>query len=328
MSLTTDTQHARRRRELPPGLSQRLLAVSAVAVAAVIWSSSFAVTKVALDDVPPMTLGALRFAVAAVILRIILLLRRERSVMTKRQKISVGSAGLLGITAYFALENVGVDLASASDATLIVASYPVIALLLELPFGKTHFSLVRLSGMTLAIAGVCMVVASGPVVSSRREHRLVGDLLLIAGGFAWATYNIVAQRNSRGCSAVVTTYYQTMAGTVGFIPLSFFEAPRWSTPSAGSFLRIAFLAVFCSVAAFLAYNFGLRSLSASVAVNLLNIVPVAGLMWAVVLAGETLVPSRVSGGAVVILGVTLGLARTHHERVVADTEQGSIGGER
>ena len=74
-------------------------------------------------------------------------------------------------------------------------------------------------------------------------------------------------------------------------------------------LRIAFLAALCSVAAFLLYNHGLRRLEASVAVNLLNIVPVAGLGWAVVLAGERLTPVQVLGGGVVIAGVTLSLHR-------------------
>ncbi|WP_410640323.1 hypothetical protein [Amycolatopsis sp. lyj-346] len=43
--------------------------------------------------------------------------------------------------------------------------------------------------------------------------------------------------------------------------------------------------------------------------NLLNVVPVAGLVWAVVLAGERLTVVQVLGGAVVIAGVTLGLHR-------------------
>jgi drug/metabolite transporter (DMT)-like permease len=313
-----------REAEIPSAAPPYWLAVSAVVVAALIWSSSFAVTKVTLAEVPPMTLGALRFAIAAVILGVLVHLRRERSLPTPRQKVGIGVAGLLGISAYFALENVGVDLASASDATLIVASYPVITLALELLGGKARFSLVRLSGMVLAIVGVCVVVGTGTGTSAGGGHRLIGDLLLLAGGIAWATYNIVAQRDRSGCSAVVTTYYQTVAGAAGFLLLSLFEAGQWSTPSANSLLRVGFLAVFCSVVAFYAYNFGLKGLPPSTAVNLLNIVPVAGLVWAVVLAGEAPAPVQVVGGVVVILGVTLGLTRTRSERAAAEDARQSL----
>ncbi|MGJ7908011.1 DMT family transporter [Actinopolyspora sp. H202] len=314
---------------MPSAAPPRWLAISAVLAAALTWSSSFAVTKVALAEVPPLTIGALRFVGAAVILGIIVHLRRDRSLPTRRQKLGIAGAGLLGITAYFALENIGVDLASASDAALIVASYPVITLALELLGRKASFSLVRMSGMVLAIVGVWMVVTNGPGTSSNNEHHLIGDLFLLAGGIAWAAYNIVAQRDKSGSSPIVITYYQTLAGAAGFILLSLFEAGQWSMPSGGSILRITFLAVFCSVAAFLAYNFGLKTLSPSMAVNLLNIVPVAGLVWAVVLAGETLTLMQVVGGAVVILGVTLGLARKRSERAEAeDTEHTAIEGQR
>ncbi|MEV6826924.1 DMT family transporter [Amycolatopsis sp. NPDC051102] len=278
------------------------LAVPAVLGAALIWSSSFAVTKVALAEVPPMTLGALRFVLAAAILGVAVHTGpRRRPLPSPRERLHIGGAGLLGITAYFALENIGVDLATASDATLIVASYPVLTLVLS---GRTAFSPVRLTGMLLAIAGVWLVVRD-----KSGGHSLSGDAFLIAGGAVWALYNILARRDTSGASPIVVTYYQTLAGAGGFVLLSLSEVDQWSAPGAGTVLRIGFLAGLCSVAAFLLYNYGLRGLEPSVAVNLLNIVPVAGLVWAVALAGETLTVTQVFGGAVVIGGVTLSLRR-------------------
>lgn len=277
----------------------RGLSVAAVLAAALIWSSSFAVTKVALTEVPPMTLGALRFVLAALVLGVA---ARRFPRPSPRQRRSMGFAGLLGITAYFALENAGVDLATASDATLIVAAYPIITLALS---GRAAFSPVRLVGMLVALAGVWLVVRE----QTGGGHRLWGDVLLIAGGVAWAVYNIVVRRDSSAASPIVVTYYQTLAGAGGFVVLSLTETSRWSVPSGGTLLRIGFLAVFCSVAAFLLYNHGLRGLEPSVAVNLLNVVPVAGLGWAVVLAGETLSWWQLLGGAVVLTGVFLGSLR-------------------
>ncbi|SFW89897.1 DMT family transporter [Amycolatopsis australiensis] len=278
--------------------ADRRLPVAAVLAAALIWSSSFAVTKVALADVPPMTLGALRFAVAALVLGVVVHAGRDRRLPSPRQRLFIRFAGLLGITAYFALENAGVELATASDATLIVASYPIITLVLS---GRTAYSPVRLTGMLVAVAGVWLVVRDQP-----GGHHLLGDLVLVAGGVVWAAYNVVARRDGSGASPIVVTYYQTLAGAAGFVPLALSEVDRWRVPAEGDLLRIAFLAVFCSVAAFLLYNFGLRRLEPSVAVNLLNVVPVAGLGWAVLLAGEALTVPKLLGGAVVIAGVSLG----------------------
>lgn len=296
-----------------PAHPPRWLAVAAVLTAAIIWSSSYAVTKVALAEVPPLTIGALRFAGAAVLLGMIVHAQHGRVATTRRQKLQIATAGLLGITVYFALENIGVELASASDATLIVASYPVITMIIELAAGRAHFSPVRFLGMLLAILGVWVVVSSGPG-SSSGGHHLVGDLLLLAGGVAWAAYNVIARRSDSGASVVVVTYYQTLAGAGGFVLLALFESDTWAPPSGATILRLGFLAVFCSVVAFLAYNYGLRVLTAGMAVNLLNVVPVLGLVWAVVLAGETINFLQIAGGAIVIVGVSLGLLRTRRER--------------
>lgn len=283
------------------------LSVAAVLAAALIWSSSFAVTKVVLAEVPPMTVGALRFVLAAAILGLVVHTRRDIRLPTPQQRIRLGGAGLLGITIYFALENAGVDLASATDATLIVAAYPIITMVPEILCGRARFSATRFAGMLVAIAGVWLVVRGQ--TGAGGDHHLLGVVMLLAGGVVWAVYNLVAQRDDSGASPIVVTYYQTLAGAGGFVLLSLFEADRWSVPSGANLMRIGFLAALCSVAAFLLYNYGLGRLDPSAAVNLLNIVPVAGLAWAVLLAGETLNLVQVLGGAVVLVGVTMGLHR-------------------
>lgn len=316
MSIVESTEPATTVPETSTDRRRLGLSVAAILAAALIWSSSFAVTKVTLAEIPPMTIGAMRFVLAAVVLGLLVHTRRDKRLPSPRQRLLIGFAGLLGITVYFALENVGVDWATASDATLIVASYPIITLVLEILCGRARFSVVRFVGMLVAIAGVWLVVRGQ--TGGGGEHHLWGDLILIAGGVVWAVYNLAAQRDDSGASPIVITYYQTLAGAGGFVLLSLLEADRWSVPSGGNLVRIGFLAALCSVAAFLLYNYGLRRLEPSVAVNLLNIVPVAGLGWAVLLAGESLNLLQVLGGAVVIVGVTLGIYRKSNTHAAKD----------
>ena len=207
--------------------------------AALIWSSSFAVTKVALAEIRPMTVGALRFAAAAVILGVVVHLRPGLTLPDLRQRLFIGAAGLLGITAYFAVENVGVDLATASDATLIVASYPLVTVTLELLLGRAACSARQLLGMLIAVAGVWLVVDSGADPGDT-DHRLLGNLVLLAGGVIWAAYDLVAQHEGSGASPVVVTCYQTLAGAAGLSLLALPEIDSWSAPSAGARANAAF----------------------------------------------------------------------------------------
>ncbi|WP_225849104.1 DMT family transporter [Streptomyces sp. HPF1205] len=282
------------------------LGVAAVAAAALAWSTSFAVTKLLLRHHGAMTVGAMRFVLGALLLAVAVRAQRGWRPPPVRRRVGMGIAGLLGITAYFALENSGVGLATASDATLIVASYPVVAIAVEFLLYRRGVSVVRALGMALAVGGV-VVVAHGS--SSGNGHRLLGDVLLSLGGVVWTAYNLVGERTQGGVSALTATYYQTLAGAAGFLVLSLGEAGRWRAPAAGDWLLVAYLAGVCSIGGFLCYNLGLRRVSSTTAVTVLNLVPVFGSVSAVVIAGESLGPAQFAGGALVVAGVLLSLRR-------------------
>lgn len=296
---------------------RKALAVAAVVGAAMIWSTSFAVTKVLLDAVPPLTIGALRFTVAALLLAVAVRAQSGWRPPSRRSIAGMGLSGLLGITVYFALENIGVDLATASDATLIIASYPIITLILEAVLRQARVTVLRVVGMLLAVLGVWMVVRQGAEVSG--SHRLLGDLILLAGGLVWASYNIAASRSGKGHTALTVTYYQTCAGAAGFLLLALLEHDRWGPISPVDLAALGYLAAFCSVTAFLLYNLGLKTIPSATAVNILNLVPVFGLVAAVVVAGESITWAQIVGGGVVIAGVVLSLTNI-------DKDVGGTGG--
>ncbi|MDX3453642.1 DMT family transporter [Streptomyces sp. ME02-8801-2C] len=288
--------------ERGPGVA----AVGAVVAAALFWSSSYAVTKRVLEDVGPLSIGAIRFTLAALLLGVLIRLNRHRPARPDaRQRWQLYLCGFLGITVYFVLENVGVDLSTASDASLIVATYPMMTMLLELVVFRTRMPRLRVTGVLLATVGAFLVVRNGAEVGG--SSRRLGDLLLLLGGLAWAGYNVLTKRASAGQNAVSVTYYQTLAGAAGFLAASLLEAGDWRMPDATASALLGYLAVACSVGGFLLYNYGLRGMASSVAVNILNLVPVIGVLGAVVINGESIRAAQVVGGVVIVVGVALGL---------------------
>ncbi|MBA2442266.1 MAG: DMT family transporter [Rubrobacter sp.] len=297
----------------------RALFVLSVIGAALIWSTSYTATKVALADVPPLTINALRFALAAVLMFAIAAvsgaLHRPRPSDIGRMALG----GLLGTTLYFSMENVGVDLATASDAALLVASYPAVTMLLEILIYRVRASWIRFLGVGLAIFGVYLIIGQSPPAG---ETRLMGDLILVATGFVWAFYNFVTRDMGQSYPTITVVFYQTVAGAVACVPLALLEVRSWEVPAASSISMIAYLGVFCSVAAFLLYAHGLKELDASSAVNLLNLVPLFGVATAFVVLREPVGVGQLVGGLVVIVGVVLGLrSPAKREEVSAKTTE-------
>jgi drug/metabolite transporter (DMT)-like permease len=284
----------------------RIWAICAVVAAALLWSSSYAVTKQVLADVGPLSIGAIRFTIAAALLGIMVRLRRNPVARPDaRQRRMIYLSGLLGITVYFVLENIGVELSTASDASLIVATYPLMTMLLELVVFRSRMPLLRVGGVLLATVGAFLVVRNGAEVGG--SERWFGDVLLLLGGLVWAGYNVLGKYAGRGQDAVTLTYYQTVAGAAGFLLAALLEIGDWQAPDGAAWALLVYLAVACSVGGFLLYNYGLRRMSSSVAVNILNLVPVFGVLGAVVINGETVRLAQAFGGAIIIAGVALGV---------------------
>lgn len=283
----------------------RLPFVASVLGAVLLWSTSFVATKLALGEMPPLTLGAARFLIAVCVLGVVVgvLGGIRRPPAADLGRLAVG--GLLGITVYFSMENFGVHLATASDAALLVASYPAITMLLEIFLYRARVSPVRFAGVGLAVLGVYMIVGGSP--GTPGMDRLLGDVLLIATGFVWALYNFSTRGVVRRYAMPTVLFYQTLFGAAAFLPLALLESGSWQTPGPLSLLMVAYLGLFCSLVAFWLYAYGLRGLDAGSAVNILNLVPVFGVLVAVVVLGEPVGVAQLLGGLVVVGGVTLGM---------------------
>lgn len=286
------------------------LHISAVALAALLWSTSFAVTKIVLPYVGELTLGAMRFLAAALLLLFMCLAIRAPLRASFRAHVAVAGAGLMGITVYFALENYGVALATVTDAVLIVASYPVMTMVAEAFFHRRWPAPINVIGALVAFAGVVLVTMDEPAQNA--PHRHWGILFLFLGGIAWTAYNMMLAHSSAKESAsqrlgvLPTTALQNLWGGIGFCLLVPF-LPEGTTPNLNTtaIWLIAYLAVGCSALAFLFYTFGLTALKPTQAVAVLNLVPVFGIVWAVVIAGEHITLLKVIGAITVVIGVAM-----------------------
>lgn len=272
--------------------------------AMLIWSSSFIATKVAYQTFAPITLAAARFLVALIMLGIARLVMKERVKPTKKEMGSIAFSGFMGITLYFLMENVGLTMTTASSAALIVASFPAITLVGERIVYKTLITARQVVGIVMAVVGVYLISVSSEKAEGA-ENPLLGNLILLGTGVVWAAYIFSTRKVVGRLPAITLSYYQTLAGLIGFLPFTLFEVQKWQAPNAMSLGMLLYLGAMCSVAAYMMYNFGLRRLKPSTSAFLMNLVPIFGTLFSVVLLGERLTLRHLLGGALVILGVVV-----------------------
>lgn len=281
--------------------NQRKLGYYLAALAAIIfWSVSFIGTKLAYESFPPLTVCILRFAAAAVILYAVRIFRHDTMRLRKKDIPVLILSALIGISVYYSVENIALTMTSASDASLISGAYPALTALVGILFFRTRISPGKAAGIALAVLGVFILTDSS---NSAGSSAFIGDVLMIFNGFLWAFYNYLIPRINPEYSVLTLTYYQTLFGVLFLVPGAVMEAGSWGTITFGAVISVLFLAVFCSVGAYLLYNYGLRGISATAAASIMNLMPVSGLVFSALILGEPIMLHHLIGGAIVIAGV-------------------------
>ena len=276
--------------------------------ALILWGSSFVAIKFAYTTYPPLTLAVVRFIVATVILGGLTLLPKNRVKLQKKDIFTVAICGFTGIMLYAVLQNIAMQWTSASSATLIIASYPIITLLMESIIYKKKLSAIKIVAILIAIVGV--VILSYVKSEARVEGELFGIILFIIAGIGWAVYNFMMKRVVNHYPPITLQFYTTLFGTIFLLPLALFERAQWQQPTLLSFSMMMFLGVFCSVVAYLLYNRGLTTMAPSTVTSMLNLMPIIGVFFSWLLLGEQVTLRKIIGGAIVIFGVMLSVRKT------------------
>ncbi|WP_081098848.1 DMT family transporter [Clostridium beijerinckii] len=270
--------------------------------AVVLWSASFIATKLAYETFAPIQLAAVRTLFAVILFWFMRKITSNNEQIQKEDRMRIALSGFLGITLYFAIENIGVSMTSSSNSALIVASFPAVTTLLEFFIYHSKPNVKKVLGIILAIIGVAVLTQINVDGNSK---SMLGNIILIGAGIVWAFYNFITRDLTNKYSAMTLTYYQMLAGFIFFLPFVIIEGKTWRIPTMTSASALIYLSVGCSIVAFLLYNLGLRKLSASISVSLMNLVPVLGLIFSILILHERVSTVQILGGVIVIIGVIL-----------------------
>ncbi|MBP2653758.1 MAG: protein of unknown function transrane [Firmicutes bacterium] len=283
---------------------QQLLANLIMITVIAFWGISFISIKIAVSEIPPTTMALIRFAIASTLLLIILKRVEPNRKVDKKDVPQILLGGVLGITIYFYFENLGVKLTTASNASLIVTTVPIIAITLDVVFYHGRISILKLAGIGMAVIGTYLsVTANGNI--DINSNNFVGNMLMVGAMLSWALYTIVNKSLQDKYSGVFLTTCQTVVGTLCLIPLSLFEYREWQFFSLVSFWNVLFLAVCCSVGCYVLYLYVLKRLDVTITTLYLNLVPVVGVISGYLILNENVQLIQLAGGVLTIIAIII-----------------------
>ncbi|MFD9893273.1 DMT family transporter [Amycolatopsis sp. NPDC059027] len=266
------------------------------AVAPIAWGTNYFVTHEHLPAGVPLY-GAILRALPAGLLLLAVCRRRPRGSWWGKSLV----LGALNTSAFFTLIYVAAHRLPTSLASMIMATSPVVLMLLAWLLAAERPAVRALAGAAIGITGACLMLLTAAVrVDALGVAASVGAMVLSSVGY------ILAKRWAGEVDVLASTAWQLIAGSLILIPPAIVVEGAPPALDGDMLFGFAYVTVVATAVAFTAWFAGLKHLpAASVGlIGLLN--PVTGVLLGTMLAGDTLTVRQLLGIALVLAGLLLG----------------------
>jgi drug/metabolite transporter (DMT)-like permease len=268
-------------------------------VLSALWGSSFFFFKVLVAALPPLTVVLGRVGLAAVILNVFLLLRRD----PMRASLPWGRfiiMGMLNNAIPFSLIVWGETRISSGLASILNAATPLFAVV------AAHFltrneplTWGRVFGVVFGMMGVAVLV--GPDALQGVDSRnLPGEIACLLAALSYALAGVYGRR-FRGLPALHVATGQLTGATIVMLPIAGIADRFWTlpAPTGTTWAALAGIAMLCTVLAYVLY---FRILATAGPTNLLLVtflLPISALLLGKIVLGEPIQPLAFAGMALI-----------------------------
>lgn len=273
----------------------------------VVWGSTYLAIRYAVETMPPFLMASSRFLFSGSILYIWLRWRgaKNPSWVQWRSAFIIGGLLLVGGNGcvVWAEQSVPSGLAAllVSIAPLWMAFFNWVR-----PNGERPSALTTL-GLILGFVG--LIVLIGPRSLHIGEGFSWATLAIIVAPITWALGSVYSKQAPHPESPFMSTAIQMLSGGVLLLIVGLLmnEWPQlqWASFSAKSWWALLYLIVGGSLIGFTSYIWLLKHVPLSLASTYAYVNPVVAVLLGCFLAGETLSPNAVMGGAIILLAVAI-----------------------
>ncbi len=285
-----------------PGVRDYVLLVTLAAI----WGSSFMFIKLAVVEIPPVTIAAVRIAIAAGILFVIARMAGQTLPHGRGIWVTIVISAIIGNVAPFILISWGQEQIDSGLAAILMATMPLTTVLLAHVFTSDEKLTVRKAlGVGLGLAG--LLVLMGPDKLAHLGEQTIRELAVAAAATCYGINALITKRlvhlPRRILAAVVL-----LASSVMIVPISLFiDRPWMLSPGTVPLASVIVLGVVHTAVATTLLFAIVRRQGASFFSQINFLVPLFGVMWGVLILAER--PSANAYLALVLILIGIAVVR-------------------
>jgi drug/metabolite transporter (DMT)-like permease len=268
----------------------------------ILWGIPYALTKIALTTIPPMTMVAARVSLASIVLWIIVFalkcdMPKERGFIPR-----LFFQGWLACILPYTLLAFGQRSVDSALTAILNSTTPLFVCLISLIWTRHEtLSFGRLFGIAIGMAGVVMIAGTGALPGTGQSA--FGLVMVILATVASA-FSVIHGRRFAGIAPEIAAAGTLTSAALVLVPLSFIvEAPLQTIPSAASATALAVNAIVATGFGFILYFRLIRTIGSMGTASVGYLKLAVGVSVGCTLMGETLTWSAAVGFFAILLGV-------------------------
>ena len=275
-------------------------------LATVLWGSDYLFAKIALREVSPLSFAAIRTFISAGLLVPIFLWQENDWGVKTRHLLSLGGLALLGGFLNRIFWSTGVDLTTASNASLLATTSPIFVLMISFFLFRTTVSWRAALGILVSFIGISLVIQGDWKEWVKGGGHVWGDLLMLLASLTWAFFTVLAKFLMKDHSSLKVMAYIMLIGSILFLPFLPNEKPGgWSSVSVLGWVSVFYVAITGNFLAYLFWMRGIQNIGPMRTILYSYLTPITAILFAIPFLGETLTAGQVWGALIVFAGIFL-----------------------
>lgn len=191
----------------------------------VIWALAWPISKIGLQDMPPIWYTAMRLCIGFFTIFFILLMQKKIKMPKKKDLPLILSIGLLQMASFLILINGGLLFVDAGRSAILVYSTPFLVTPIAVLFFEEKLTLLKLFGLLLGLIGILLLF--NPLnFDWHNTHVVVGNSLLLLAAVCWAIGMLHTRYGTWHSPSIDLVPWQLLIACIFVLLTAYFAQPH------------------------------------------------------------------------------------------------------
>ena len=278
----------------------------ALFVAQLIYALNYSVAKGLMPEfIHPIALVFARVLGAGLLFWIFSLFVKTQKVEKKDMK-RIALLAVFGVVINQIFFIYGLSITTPINSSIIMISNPIMVFVFTLIILKERITVIKFSGLIFAVVGAVMILRFRGNFEVGSD-TIAGDLMTLINSASWAIFVVMVKPIMMKYNTVTAMRWLFLFGAMYMLPIGLVETLHtdWNAFTSNAIFALLFVVVATTFVAYFLNIYGLQELSPNTVSAYIYLQPFLASLFAILMGEDTLTPTKLFSGFLIILGLYL-----------------------